>query len=206
MAKPFANVETIVPLPAGTAKPGPAMSTPIYFSLDPDEFEEEIFRSLSEKRQTKIGGSPEWMKLVAIKKLKGMSNSEKIGATALPTDLMTESRRSFRWSRETSRALIACATSLALRETCRRAPLILSSKSSSPPGSPQCSGSALTCSGAVPPSTPSPLLVMRQSAKGSRPVDALRNVETGGKVRVIPASLIKRSSSSAVSTNVEFTQ
>ena len=46
----------------------------------------------------------------------------------------------------------------ALPETFLRAPLILSSRSSSPPVSPQCSGSAQTCSGAAPPSTPSPLL------------------------------------------------
>jgi hypothetical protein len=80
----FANVETVMPLPAGTKVPGPVMSKPIYFSLDTAEFNETIFRELSEKRQTKIGASPEWMNLVSIKALKGQSPSKIIGGDEIP--------------------------------------------------------------------------------------------------------------------------
>jgi len=72
---PFANVTSVVPLPKGTAKPA-VVSKPIYISLIPEEFDEDAFRALPEKRQAKIGETSEWRNLVAVQKLKGMTPSE----------------------------------------------------------------------------------------------------------------------------------
>jgi hypothetical protein len=79
----FANVEAVVSAPSGSPAPN-ILSEPIYFSLDPDEFDEAVFRKLPEKRQAKIGATPEWMNLVATKKLRGLSSSEKIGGDSIP--------------------------------------------------------------------------------------------------------------------------
>jgi hypothetical protein len=72
--KTYANIVGCLPIPAGTSVPDP-VSKIVHFTLDPEEFDEELFRGLPEWKQKVIGKSPEWMNLVATKKVGG-SGSE----------------------------------------------------------------------------------------------------------------------------------
>ena len=63
----FVNIEGISRLAAGETCP-PQVNPPIYFSLDPDEFDAATMHDLGEKTQEKIAASPEYAELMAPKK------------------------------------------------------------------------------------------------------------------------------------------
>lgn len=57
-----AKMLSIAGLPAGTPKPK-MVNPPAYLSLNPEEFDEEIYNSLSDGLKKKIASSPEWEEL-----------------------------------------------------------------------------------------------------------------------------------------------
>jgi len=65
----YTNIDSFSKIAANEAASVPPMiSTPIYFSLDPDEFKQEIFDGFSDKNKAKISSSPEYIELFAPKK------------------------------------------------------------------------------------------------------------------------------------------
>jgi hypothetical protein len=62
--KVFSNIKSISRVPKGTKVP-PAVSDTKFFSLDPDEFDEEVLEGLHEKRQAKIKGTVEYARAIA---------------------------------------------------------------------------------------------------------------------------------------------
>lgn len=58
-ASGYANISSIGPVMKGMVVP-PAIHAPIYLSLDPKEFDREVFGGLHEKRQAYIAESPEY--------------------------------------------------------------------------------------------------------------------------------------------------
>lgn len=61
--KTYSNISSVVKLPTGfpPAKPENAL---VYFSLDPTEFDREVFNSFSDNLQTIIKSSPEYQALI----------------------------------------------------------------------------------------------------------------------------------------------
>jgi hypothetical protein len=60
----YANIDAITPLPKGMSRPELEGSTR-HFSLEPDEFDSNVFDSLSEKLQETIRNSPEFLGLAS---------------------------------------------------------------------------------------------------------------------------------------------
>lgn len=60
--KTYANVEAVAPLPK-SVKPPKQYNTSVYFSLDPREFDADVFASLSERMQETVARSPEFKAL-----------------------------------------------------------------------------------------------------------------------------------------------
>lgn len=56
-------IDSIAPLGKGESCPGP-VNPPLYFSLDPAEFDPETFQKLSDKTKEKIKNTPEYMAAV----------------------------------------------------------------------------------------------------------------------------------------------
>jgi len=64
--KTYANVENVVKLGRGMASPGPSVE-PFLLSLDPHEFDRDLFEGLSEYLKQLIAKSPEYQALTAPK-------------------------------------------------------------------------------------------------------------------------------------------
>jgi hypothetical protein len=60
--KTYANIEAVAALPKGT-KAAELINDRVFFSLDPDEFDQDVFNGLSEYFQGLIQQSPEWQAL-----------------------------------------------------------------------------------------------------------------------------------------------
>lgn len=60
--KTYANVTSIMPLPAGVTAP-PLAGSPVKLSLEPDEFDREVFNSLGDGMKSKIAESSEYRAL-----------------------------------------------------------------------------------------------------------------------------------------------
>ena len=58
----YANIRAVNPLPDGTVCPDP-INPPVSLSLDPEDFDAEVFESLSEGLQEWIAESPEYKQL-----------------------------------------------------------------------------------------------------------------------------------------------
>lgn len=61
--KTYANIGAVMKLPKG-ASAGELHNPTVFFSLDPDEFDRDVFNSLSERLQETIRESPEYQALV----------------------------------------------------------------------------------------------------------------------------------------------
>lgn len=62
--KTYANVAGIARLPKGMATP-PTTDPPLFFSLEPDEFDYSTFDLLTNKTKEEVKNSPEWKELAA---------------------------------------------------------------------------------------------------------------------------------------------
>lgn len=60
--KTYANISAVMKLPKGIA-PGALVNEPVYLSLEPDEFDRDVFSALSDKLQETIRLSPEYQAL-----------------------------------------------------------------------------------------------------------------------------------------------
>ena len=60
----YINVDGVAPCGKLATCP-PAVNKPIFFSLEPDEFNQDVFDSLGEKMKEKIKASPEYFKLTS---------------------------------------------------------------------------------------------------------------------------------------------
>lgn len=69
----FANVQTIAPL-TKNMKPKKSTLDHVLLSLDPDEFDEDVYNDLPDFIKEKIAGSPEWAEVMKPKMKKGTSS------------------------------------------------------------------------------------------------------------------------------------